>query len=39
MVEASEERELDEGMSLLSSTLERLENEEENKEALIEWVT
>ena len=39
MVEASEERELDEGMALLASTLERLDNEEENNEALIEWVT
>ena len=27
------------GMALLSSTLDRLENEEENKEALLEWVT
>jgi hypothetical protein len=37
MVE-TQEPELDEGFQLLSSTLERLETEEDNKEALLEWV-
>ena len=42
MVEAvpSEEKELDEGMTMLAETLDRLDNEEEEKkEALVEWVT
>lgn len=37
MVEA-QSPELDEGIQLLYDTLERLDNEEENKEALLEWV-
>lgn len=42
MVEAEEVQEgpeLDEGIQLLFETLERLDNEEENKEALLEWVS
>jgi hypothetical protein len=39
MVEAEGEHELDEGIQMLSSTLDRLEEEEDNKEALLEWVT
>lgn len=39
MVESAGDQELNEGIQMLYSTLERLDNEEENKEALLEWVT
>lgn len=37
--EAAGPQEIDEGIQMLYSTLERLDNEEENKEALLEWVS
>ena len=39
MVEVEGDRELDEGIQMLSSTLDRLDEEEDNREALVEWIT